>query len=234
MLKNWNCRFERLLKCGLTGVADQEKFAGIDILHCYGITPVPSRLWNLLKTRRSSVPSSRSNWSAFAPLIFIDFPPVIPSNSRGRPDQVYSNLPFFPHWLYSPIRNNLWILERVHVSKVEIEADGPEQSGVFSAQCDRFAVAARRRVIEELGFYDPRSKDAAKQFVAKLDRCKHWLDVGAMPSETVSSLLKKSGLEHKHLRLPKPGKPKPAACRGEERGRRRKRAEQKAEAAEAK
>ena len=67
------------------------------------------------------------------------------------------------------------------------------------------------RVIEELGYYDPRSKDAAKQFVAKLDRCKHWLDHGAIPSETVSSLLKKSGLDHKQLRLPKPGKPKPAA-----------------------
>jgi small subunit ribosomal protein S16 len=67
------------------------------------------------------------------------------------------------------------------------------------------------RVIEELGFYDPRAKDATKQFVAKLDRCKHWLDVGAIPSETVSSLLKKNGLDHKHLRLPRPGKPKAAA-----------------------
>jgi small subunit ribosomal protein S16 len=64
------------------------------------------------------------------------------------------------------------------------------------------------RVIEELGFYDPRNKDNAKQFVAKLDRCKHWLDVGAVPSETVSSLLKKAGVEHKQLKLPKPGKPK--------------------------
>ena len=66
------------------------------------------------------------------------------------------------------------------------------------------------RVIEELGYYDPRNKDQSKQFVAKLDRCKHWLDVGAVPSETVSSLVKKSGLEHKQLRLPKPGKPKAA------------------------
>jgi len=71
------------------------------------------------------------------------------------------------------------------------------------------------RVIEELGFYDPRSKDPAKQFVVKLDRCKHWLDVGAIPSETVSSLLKKNGLDHKQLRLPKPGKPKPAAAAAE-------------------
>jgi small subunit ribosomal protein S16 len=73
------------------------------------------------------------------------------------------------------------------------------------------------RVIEQLGYYDPQNKDAAKQFVAELDRCRHWLDVGAVPSETVSSLLKKSGVEHKSLRLPKPGKPKaaPAAAEGE-------------------
>src|ERR1700755_611303 len=66
------------------------------------------------------------------------------------------------------------------------------------------------RVIEELGVYDPRNKDAAKQFIAKLDRCKYWLNHGAIPSETVSSLLKKNGLEHNQLRLPKPGKPKAA------------------------
>ena len=72
------------------------------------------------------------------------------------------------------------------------------------------------RVIEELGHYDPIEKDKAKQFVAKLDRCKYWLDQGAVPSETVSSLLKKSGLDHKHLKLPKPGKPKaPPAAEGE-------------------
>lgn len=65
------------------------------------------------------------------------------------------------------------------------------------------------RVIEQLGYYDPRAKDVAKQFTANLDRCRHWLDVGAIPSETVSTLLKRSGVDHKHLRLPKPGKPKP-------------------------
>ena len=43
------------------------------------------------------------------------------------------------------------------------------------------------RVIEELGYYDPRNKDKEKQFVAKIDRCQYWLSVGAVPSETVSS-----------------------------------------------
>ncbi len=65
------------------------------------------------------------------------------------------------------------------------------------------------RVIEELGFYDPSNKDPNKQFVVNIERCKHWLDVGAIPSETVSSMLKKAGVEHKGLVLPKPGKPKP-------------------------
>jgi small subunit ribosomal protein S16 len=65
------------------------------------------------------------------------------------------------------------------------------------------------RVIEELGFYDPQNKDQARQFVVNIDRCKYWLDNGAIPSETVSSLLKRQGVEHKGLKLPKPGKPKP-------------------------
>lgn len=66
------------------------------------------------------------------------------------------------------------------------------------------------RVIEELGFYDPLEKAVEKQFKVDLDRCKYWLDNGAIPSETVSSLLKRNGLLHKQLRLPRPGKPKVA------------------------
>jgi small subunit ribosomal protein S16 len=71
------------------------------------------------------------------------------------------------------------------------------------------------RVIEELGHYNPVGKDKATRFVAKIDRCKHWLDVGAIPSETVSTLLKRAGLEHKQLRFGKPGKPKAAPAAAE-------------------
>ena len=73
------------------------------------------------------------------------------------------------------------------------------------------------RVLEELGHYDPMLADKSKRFVVNLDRVRYWLDTGAIPSETVSSHLKKQGLEHKMLRLPKPGKKKeePAAEGGE-------------------
>jgi small subunit ribosomal protein S16 len=66
------------------------------------------------------------------------------------------------------------------------------------------------RVLEQLGHYDPIESDKDKQVSLDLDRVKHWLDVGAIPSETVSTLIKRSGMEHKMLRLPRPGKPKKA------------------------
>ena len=94
--------------------------------------------------------------------------------------------------------------------KLRLKRLGRSNLAFFRLNAMDSRTARDGRVIEELGYYDPRAKDPAKQFVVKLDRCKHWLDVGAIPSETVSSLLKKNGLDHKQLRLPKPGKPKAA------------------------
>lgn len=64
------------------------------------------------------------------------------------------------------------------------------------------------RVIEQLGHYDPIEPDKEKQIVLNVERATYWMDKGAQPSETVSSLLKRKGIEHKMLNLPKPGKPK--------------------------
>ena len=47
------------------------------------------------------------------------------------------------------------------------------------------------RVIEELGSYDPMVKDTDSRVRLKPDRVKHWLSVGALPSERVATLLKK-------------------------------------------
>ena len=51
------------------------------------------------------------------------------------------------------------------------------------------------KVLERLGHYDPIEKDSAKQVVLKLERIQHWLDHGAIPSETVSEILSKQGIE---------------------------------------
>ncbi len=50
------------------------------------------------------------------------------------------------------------------------------------------------RVIEELGFYDPVTKDTEKQLRVNRERVEYWLSVGAQPSQTVKSLLKRAGI----------------------------------------
>jgi small subunit ribosomal protein S16 len=64
--------------------------------------------------------------------------------------------------------------------------------------------------IEELGHYDPMSRNAETQTVLNVDRIRYWLGVGAQPSEKVSALLRRHG-----VKKPAPGEPwavpKPAA-----------------------
>lgn len=46
--------------------------------------------------------------------------------------------------------------------------------------------------VEMLGYYNPIAKGAAVPFEIKLDRAEYWLKIGAKPSETVASLIKKA------------------------------------------
>ncbi len=48
------------------------------------------------------------------------------------------------------------------------------------------------RFIEEIGYYNPVTEPAVIKF--NEERAKHWIAVGAQPTETVRSLLKKGGL----------------------------------------
>ena len=62
------------------------------------------------------------------------------------------------------------------------------------------------RAIEELGTFDPGLEDESKQVDFNADRIKYWLSVGAQPSDTVRSLLRRSEID------PTPGKPVEAAA----------------------
>ena len=55
------------------------------------------------------------------------------------------------------------------------------------------------RVIEELGWFDPVAPED-KQLALKNERIEYWLSVGAQPSDTARTLLKRSGID------PTPGK----------------------------
>jgi len=84
------------------------------------------------------------------------------------------------------------------------------------------------RIIETLGFYLPKLTRVAEQFKLNAERVKYWLSVGAQPTETVVTLIKKSGLTmpERKKRKPRkrkaapwtPPKKKPAAGAGERAG----------------
>src|ERR1700742_4513998 len=58
------------------------------------------------------------------------------------------------------------------------------------------------RAIEELGHYDPMSRNAETQTVLDASRIRYWLSVGAQPSDKVAALLRRHKIEK-----PKPGEP---------------------------
>ena len=47
------------------------------------------------------------------------------------------------------------------------------------------------RILEELGSYDPQVKNTDERVILKPERVKHWLKVGALPSERCATLFKK-------------------------------------------
>ena len=53
--------------------------------------------------------------------------------------------------------------------------------------------AVKRKAQEVLGFYKPASDP--KEFKIDQDRLKHWISMGARPSDTLAVLLKKEGME---------------------------------------
>ncbi len=67
------------------------------------------------------------------------------------------------------------------------------------------------RVIETLGYYLPKAKRKEEQFSLNSERIGYWLSVGAIPSETVTSLIKSSGIEMPVRKKRKRNKSKVAA-----------------------
>lgn len=54
--------------------------------------------------------------------------------------------------------------------------------------------SVRGQALEILGSYDPRAEHAKDKIRVNEERFAHWLKVGAKPSETVRSLMKKPSL----------------------------------------
>ena len=74
-----------------------------------------------------------------------------------------------------------------------------KRSGRRNRPCYRISVADSRkprdgRTIESLGLYDPIAPRAEMQLQLDVERARHWVSVGAQPSETVASIFKRAGV----------------------------------------
>ncbi len=74
------------------------------------------------------------------------------------------------------------------------------RTGRRNRSCWRLGAFEKKRrrdaePIEYLGFYDPESKDEEKQVSLKRERIEYWLSVGAKPTETVASILRRNGID---------------------------------------
>lgn len=73
-----------------------------------------------------------------------------------------------------------------------------KRTGRRNRPCYRISVADSQfptdgRVLENLGLYDPVSRVEENQVKVNVERARHWLKLGAKPSRTVESILKKHG-----------------------------------------
>jgi small subunit ribosomal protein S16 len=50
------------------------------------------------------------------------------------------------------------------------------------------------RSIEDIGTYNVVAEDDQDKYTLNIDRLKYWISVGAKPSETVASIMKKLGV----------------------------------------
>lgn len=76
--------------------------------------------------------------------------------------------------------------------KIRLSRTGKKAQPTFRVVVQEHRAAVKGKFIEALGFYRPTSKP--KEFKVDLEKVKHWVSVGAQPSDAVAALLKTEGL----------------------------------------
>lgn len=78
--------------------------------------------------------------------------------------------------------------------RIRMQRGGRRHVNYFRINAIEKRVKRDGKVLENLGWYNPQAKDKAKQSELNIDRIKHWLSVGAQPSDTVLHMLIKAGV----------------------------------------
>ena len=75
--------------------------------------------------------------------------------------------------------------------KIRLQRHGAKHVPMYRVVVCEASVRRQGRFVEILGFYNPKAKGAQIDFKLDLDRVDYWLGVGAKPTETTRSLIRK-------------------------------------------
>ena len=97
--------------------------------------------------------------------------------------------------------------------KIRLARGGAKKRPYYYVVVAHSASPRDGRYIEQVGTFDPMlKKDNPERVKLNLDRCKHWLSVGAQPTDRVARLLDAAGLMKREARNnPEKMKPKKKA-----------------------
>ncbi len=98
-------------------------------------------------------------------------------------------------------------------AKIRLSRGGAKKRPYYYVVVAHSASPRDGRYIEQIGTFDPMlKKDNPERVKLNLDRCKHWLSVGAQPTDRVARLLDAAGLMKREARNnPEKTKPKKKA-----------------------
>jgi small subunit ribosomal protein S16 len=98
-------------------------------------------------------------------------------------------------------------------AKIRLSRGGAKKRPYYYVVIAHSASPRDGRYIEQVGTFDPMlKKDNPERVKLNLDRCKHWLSVGAQPTDRVARLLDAAGLLKREARNnPEKMKPKKKA-----------------------
>jgi small subunit ribosomal protein S16 len=98
-------------------------------------------------------------------------------------------------------------------AKIRLSRGGAKKRPYYYVVVAHSASPRDGRYIEQVGTFDPMlKKDNPERVKLNLDRCKHWLSVGAQPTDRVARLLDAAGLMKREARNnPEKMKPKKKA-----------------------
>ena len=77
--------------------------------------------------------------------------------------------------------------------KIRLSRRGKKSQPSYSVVVQEHSAPVKKKFIEELGHYMPATTE--KTFHVNVERVKHWLSVGAQPSDAVAVQLRKAGMD---------------------------------------